>query len=55
MFSITAAMYGDIWLFYSDGGKSYLESYDLLRVTEKLLGKCMKNPLAKAVKFGLYG
>jgi hypothetical protein len=53
--STTCSQCGDVWLFYSDGGKSYLESYDILRVAERFISKSMKNPLAKAVKFGLYG
>ena len=43
------------WLFYSGSYKAFLESYSTLVHFEKILAKAMTNPLANAVKFGIFG
>jgi len=42
------------WLFYSGSYKAYLEVYNTLLHFEKILSKAMKNPLANAVRFGIF-
>jgi hypothetical protein len=55
MFSTLGGECKDKWLFHNAGGKAFLETYGLFNTVERIIGKSMKNPLAKAVKFGLYG
>jgi hypothetical protein len=43
------------WLFYMGSSDAYLEDYSTLRHLENILSKAIKNPLAKAVKFGMFG
>jgi hypothetical protein len=43
------------WIFYMGSSDAYLEDYSTLRHLENILAKAMKNPLAKAVKFGMFG
>jgi len=43
------------WLFYDGSYKAYLEVYSTLLHFEKILVKAMNNPLANAVKFGIFG
>jgi len=43
------------WLFYRGSYKALLEEYTTLLHFEKILAKTMKNPLANAIKFGIYG
>lgn len=43
------------FVFYSGSYKSILEEYSTLIHFEKILAKAMKNPLAKSVKFCVYG
>jgi len=45
----------DYWMFYSGSYKAELEEYCSLAHFEKILAKAMDNPLAKAVKFGMFG
>jgi len=55
MFSILGGYCEQYWLFYSGSYKAYLEEYSTLSHFEKVLAKTMKNPLAKAIKFGIFG
>ena len=43
------------WLFYSGGYKAFIEVYSTFLHFERILAKTMKNPLAGAIKFGLFG
>ena len=43
------------WLFYSGSYKAVIEVYSTFLHFERILAKTMKNPLAGAVKFGLFG
>jgi len=45
----------DYWLFYNGSYKAHLEEYCTLMHLERVLAKSMKNPLANAVKFGIFG
>jgi hypothetical protein len=45
----------NFWVFYNGSYKAYLETYETLRHFENILPKAMKNPLANAVKFGIFG
>lgn len=45
----------EYWLFYSGSSKAYLEVYATLLHFELILSKAMKNPLANATKFGIFG
>jgi hypothetical protein len=54
-FSAVGCFCYDHWLFYNGSYKAYLESYATLRHLENILSKAMKNPLANAVKFGVFG
>jgi len=45
----------EYWLFYSGSHKAMLETYSTLLHMEKILVKSMENPLASAVKFGIFG
>jgi hypothetical protein len=44
-----------IWKFYAGSYKAFLEEYTTLTHFERVIAKSMKNPLAKAVKFGIFG
>jgi len=54
-FSILGGACTKFWLFYSGSYKAYLEVYSTLVHFEKILAKAMDNPLANAVKFGIFG
>ena len=43
------------WLFYDGSCKAFLEDYSSLMHFERILSKTMKNPLAGAIKFGIFG
>jgi len=43
------------WMFYIGSYKAILEVYCTLTHFERILSKAMKNPLAKSVKFGIFG
>ena len=55
MFSFLAGQSSYYWCFYSGSYKAYLESYSSLMHFERVIQKAMKNPLAQAVKFGMFG
>jgi len=55
MFSTLGCECEDYWLFYSGSYKAYLEVYSTLNHMEKMVSKAVKNPLANAVKFGIFG
>jgi len=54
-FSTLGCSCDKFWLFYNGSYKAYLEVYETLLHFEKILAKAMKNPLANAIKFGLFG
>lgn len=54
-FSILGGVCKEYWLFYYGSCKAYLETYKTLLHFERTLEKAMKNPLASAAKFGIYG
>jgi hypothetical protein len=54
-FSTLGCRCSDYWLFYSGSYKAYLEVYSTLNHMEKMVSKAVKNPLANAVKFGIFG
>ena len=45
----------EYWLFYSGSYKAVLEEYSTLLHFEKIVAKSMSNPLANAIKFGIFG
>jgi len=55
MFSVIGCECYEYWLFYSGSYKAYLETYCTLTHMEKILSKTMLNPLAKSIKFGIFG
>ena len=55
MFSTLGCVCKEYWLFYSGGYKAYLEVYTVLQHFERILAKAMRNPLANAIKFGIFG
>jgi len=55
MFSTLGCECEDYWLFYGGSYKAYLEVYSTLNHLEKIISKAVKNPLANAVKFGIFG
>jgi len=55
MFSTLGCVCEEYWLFYSGSYKAYLEVYSTLQHFERILAKAMKNPLANAIKFGIFG
>jgi len=55
MFSTLGCVCEEYWLFYSGSYKAYLEVYCTLSHFERILSKTMKNPLANAIKFGIFG
>jgi hypothetical protein len=55
MFSTLGCECKDYWLFYRGSYKAYLEVYCTLSHFERILAKSMKNPLANAIKFGIFG
>jgi len=54
-FSFLGGVSDFYWLFYSGSYKADLEVYSTLLHFERILAKAMKNPLAGAVKFGIFG
>jgi len=54
-FSMLGGDCDEYWIFYSGSYKAYLEEYKTLTHFERILAKTMKNPLASAIKFGIYG
>ena len=54
-FDVVGCECEEYWLFYSGSYKADLEEYTTLLHFEKVLARAMKNPLANAVKFGIYG
>jgi len=56
MFSMLGGCFcEEYWLFYSGSHKAILEEYSTLLHLERILAKSMKNPLASAIKFGIFG
>jgi len=55
MFSMLGGTCEEFWKFYSGSYKAMLEEYSTLMHFERILARAMKNPLASAVKFGIYG
>jgi len=55
MFSMLGGVCEEYWKFYSGSYKAMLEEYSTLMHFERILAVAMKNPLAGAVKFGIYG
>jgi len=55
MFSVLGCVCEKYWLFYSGSYKAILEEYSTLLHFEKILAKAMRNPLAHAIKFGIFG
>jgi hypothetical protein len=55
MFSTLGCQCDDYWVFYDGSYKAYLEVYITLLHFEKVLAKAMNNPLANAIKFGIFG
>ena len=53
--SIVGGECREYWKFYSGSYKALLEVYCTFTHFERILARAMKNPLADAVKFGLYG
>jgi hypothetical protein len=54
-FSFLGGVSSLYWTFYSGSYKAILEEYSTLMHFERILAKTMKNPLAGAVKFGIFG
>ena len=54
-FSMLGGECREFWIFYSGSYKAFLEVYSTLKHFERILARAMKNPLANAVKFGIYG
>ncbi len=54
VFSVLGCVCESYWLFYLGSYKAYLEEYSTLCHVERMLERAMKNPLASAVKFGIY-
>ena len=54
-FDVVGCECEEYWSFYSGSYKAYLEVYTTLLHFEKILARAMKNPLANAVKFGIFG
>jgi len=54
-FSVSGCRCQPYWLFYMGSYKAILEEYATLLHFEKILAKAMNNPLARAVKFGIFG
>ena len=54
-FSVLGCLCIHYWIFYSGSYKAYLEEYTTLAHFESVLAKTMKNPLANAIKFGIFG
>jgi len=55
MFSVLGCECEEYWLFYNGSYKAYLEVYSSLMHFERVIAKAMNNPLANAVKFGIFG
>ena len=54
-FSVLGCRCVEYWLFYGGSYKAVLETYSTLLHFEKILAKSMGNPLANAIKFGIFG
>ena len=54
-FSVLGCRCEQYWLFYNGSYKAILEEYKTLLHFERVLAKAMANPLANAVKFGIFG
>jgi len=54
-FSVSGCKCQPYWMFYIGSYKAILEEYTTLLHFEKILAKAMSNPLANAVKFGIFG
>jgi len=54
-FSMLGGICREYWVFYRGSYKAVLEVYTTLTHFERILARAMKNPLAKAVRFGIYG
>ncbi|MDR2855621.1 MAG: hypothetical protein LBV40_05650 [Methanomicrobiales archaeon] len=54
-FSVLGCECKEYWLFYSGSYKAYIEVYSTLLHFERILSKSMSNPLANAIKFGIFG
>ena len=54
-FSFLSGKSEQYWLFYMGSYKAYLETYRTLSHFERTLAKALKNPLASAVKLGIWG
>jgi len=54
-FSMLGGNCKEYWMFYSGSYKAFLEEYSTLTHFERILANTMKNPLASAIKFGIYG
>ena len=55
LFSVIGCKCNEYWMFYRGSYKAILEEYTTLLHFEKVLAKAMSNPLASAVKFGIFG
>jgi hypothetical protein len=55
MFSTLGCSCHEYWVFYSGSYKALLEEYSTLTHIERILVRAIKNPLACAVKFGIFG
>ena len=55
MFSTLGCECQVYWLFYSGSYKAFLEEYTALMHFERVLARAMINPLASAIKFGIFG
>jgi len=54
-FSVLGCRCEQYWIFYCGSYKAYLEVYNTFLHFEKILAKAMSNPLANAIKFGIFG
>ena len=54
-FSVLGCRCVEYWLFYFGSYQAILETYCTLLHFEKILAKTMGNPLANAIKFGIFG
>ena len=54
-FSVLGCRCDEYWLFYNGSYKAFLEEYSTLMHLERILAKAMNNPLANAIKFGIFG
>jgi len=54
-FSVLGCRCEEYWIFYTGSYKAYLEEYSTFLHFEKILAKTINNPLANAIKFGIFG